>query len=283
MTGRAPPDESPNTPNTPPPRSRGNALRLTGERTLPGIPDETYWFKRHVVPYRLAAARAAGRTVLDAGCGEGYGAAMLAAAGATQVTAVDLDAVIVAHVARRYPQVQAVHAELGDLPLAAGSIQLAVALQVIEHVWDVPALLRSLRRVLGRGGELVISTPNRLTFTPHSERPSNPFHVREYAPQELRTELQAAGFDVRALVGVRHGPLLLAADRVLGRPLPAVLLASPPEDWPVGVRRLVRHVRSSWFRVRARGLTECLDLVAFCRPAPPRSPSASRARHRQDA
>ena len=57
------------------------SLVLTGERTLPGIPDENYWFQRHVVAYRLAAAAAGGRVVLDAGCGEGYGLAMLADGG----------------------------------------------------------------------------------------------------------------------------------------------------------------------------------------------------------
>ena len=53
-------------------------LILTGERTLPGIPEENYWFQRHVVAYRDAAERVAGMDVLDAGCGEGYGASILA-------------------------------------------------------------------------------------------------------------------------------------------------------------------------------------------------------------
>ena len=57
-------------------------LVLTGERTLPGIPEENYWFCRHLFAYELAAGLGAGR-ILDAGCGEGYGTALLArAAGA---------------------------------------------------------------------------------------------------------------------------------------------------------------------------------------------------------
>ncbi len=50
-------------------------LPLTGERTVPGLPPENYWLRRHEVAYLAAAAHCAGRTVLDAGAGEGYGAA----------------------------------------------------------------------------------------------------------------------------------------------------------------------------------------------------------------
>src|SRR6056297_2739459 len=97
--------------DTPPPTPPGDhvpGLVLTGERTIPGIPDERYWFQRHVVAYshiatRLAElAQATGPTVLDAGCGEGYGLAMLADAGATRVIGADLDATTVAHVQATY-------------------------------------------------------------------------------------------------------------------------------------------------------------------------------------
>ena len=53
-------------------------LPLTGERTVPGIAEENYWFRRHEVVYRDLLARCTGRTVLEAGCGEGYGADMIA-------------------------------------------------------------------------------------------------------------------------------------------------------------------------------------------------------------
>src|SRR2546423_10425196 len=53
-----------------------DALPLTGERTVPGVPSENYWFRRHEAAYRFAAERIRGR-VLDLGCGEGYGAAVL--------------------------------------------------------------------------------------------------------------------------------------------------------------------------------------------------------------
>ena len=53
-------------------------LPLTGERTAPGVPEENYWFQRHVVAYHRAAELVRGLRVLDAGCGEGYGTDLLA-------------------------------------------------------------------------------------------------------------------------------------------------------------------------------------------------------------
>lgn len=259
-----PPDEGP----APAP------LPLTGERTVPDVPDESYWFARHVATYDLAVAKAGGRTVLDAGCGEGYGAAALADAGAERVVAVDLDPAVIAHIERTYPRVEAVRAELTDLPLADAAFDLVVSFQVIEHVWDVPAYLASLRRVLTPRGELVLATPNRLTFTPNSPIPVNPFHVREFDPGELQRELTAAGFRVGAMLGLHQGRRLAAIERVYGtrdgasgRSLQHRLGQAPPDGWPLGLRTLVRRVRPSWFGLRADAIGASLDLIAICRRA----------------
>ena len=60
-------------------------LSLTGERTLPDVPEENYWFRRHLVVYEWIAARAHGRRVVDLACGEGYGSAVLARTAASVV------------------------------------------------------------------------------------------------------------------------------------------------------------------------------------------------------
>src|SRR5437588_12985665 len=64
-------------------------LELTGERTLPDVPAENYWFRRHLAAYEWIAPRVAGRRVIDMACGEGYGSARLAerAAGVVGVDA----------------------------------------------------------------------------------------------------------------------------------------------------------------------------------------------------
>src|SRR6056297_1794407 len=161
---------SSDTPPPTPPGDHGHGLVLTGERTIPGIPDERYWFQRHVVAYahigtRLAElAQATDPTVLDAGCGEGYGLAMLVDAGAARVIGADLDAATVAHVQTTYaspdPRIEVHRAELMSLPIDDDEVDLTVSLQVIEHLHDIPGYLASLRRVTRPGGAIVIATPN---------------------------------------------------------------------------------------------------------------------------
>jgi SAM-dependent methyltransferase len=111
------------------------ALPLTGERTIPGLDVENYWFRRHEVVYQQLAQRCAGRDVLEAGCGEGYGADLIAGV-ARRVTAVDYDEATVTHVRARYPRVQVVHGNLAELPLPDQSVDVVVNFQVIEHLWD---------------------------------------------------------------------------------------------------------------------------------------------------
>jgi SAM-dependent methyltransferase len=250
---------------------------LTGERTLPGIPDERYWFERHVVAYRLAAARVAAGAdvVVDAGCGEGYGLAMLADAGAHRVVGLDLEEPVVAHARATYGSevVEVQRAELLSIPLPDDAVDLVVSFQVIEHLHDIPGYLRSLRRVTRPGGEVWIATPNRLTFTPGSDVPVNPFHTREFTAAELVAECRAAGYEVPRVLGIEHGRRLRAVERVMRRPFVDLLTAGPPEAWPRWLRATVHRVDAAWFTVRPGTVDEdgtsdldaTLDLLAVCR------------------
>ena len=276
----------PTTPDGGTPRSSPTSasLILTGERTLPGIPDERYWFARHVVAYLAAADRVGrlpGAVVLDAGCGEGYGLELLAQAGASRVVGVDLDPQVVAHATARYatpdpgctradgtgPHIEVAQAELSSLPLADEEVDLTVSFQVIEHLHDIPGYLASLRRVTAPDGAVLIATPNRLTFTPDSEVPVNPFHTREFTAAELTDELARAGFVVDAILGVHHGGSLAAAEAELGAPLPELLGATAPEHWDAELRELVHATEPDGFTLRGDDLDASLDLLAVCRIA----------------
>lgn len=242
------------------------ALPLTGERTVPGVPDETYWFERHVVAYRLAATRVAGQRVLDAGCGEGYGLGMLEAAGAAHVVGADLDAMAVAHARRTYgsDRVEVVECELMALPLADDAVDVTVSFQVIEHVHDVAGYLASLRRVTRPGGLVLLATPNRLTFTPDSDMPVNPFHVREFTADELAAEVRAAGLVVDEVLGVHHGERIRRWERQDGVPFVQRMTTAAPEDWPDDHRARVHAVTADDFDLHAHELDRSLDLLALC-------------------
>jgi SAM-dependent methyltransferase len=237
------------------------SLVLTGERTLPGIADENYWFRRHEVAYRAALPFVTGAVVLDAGCGEGYGAVLLADS-AHRVLGFDYDATTAAHVAARYPAVDAVRGDLQRLPFADGSVDVVVCLQVIEHLWDQPGFVSECARVLRPAGTFVVSTPNRLTFSP-SGSVLNPFHTRELSGAEL-TELLSPTFAVTRLYGVRHAKRLHRFERRHGS-LVQSQIAGPPESWPATVRRRVHRIRVSDFVVDESDVDTSLDLLAVGR------------------
>ncbi|APU13353.1 class I SAM-dependent methyltransferase [Actinoalloteichus fjordicus] len=240
------------------------SLPLTGERTLPGIARENYWFRRHEAAYLALLPHCRGARVLDAGCGEGYGAAMLASV-AEVVVAVDLDAPAVAHVGRAYPGVGAVRAELTTLPAATASVDVVANLQVIEHLWDQPAFMAECRRVLRPGGLLLLTTPNRLTFSPDGT--TNPFHTRELDPAELAELLSDAGLVVDRLAGLRHGPALHERERRRGGSLieEQIRLAVEGRDWPAELAAEVDAVRAEDFVITDTDVDTSLDLVAVGR------------------
>src|SRR5882757_2463526 len=77
-------------------------MALTGERTLPDVPAENYWFRRHLAVYEWIGAQVGGKRVVDMACGEGYGSDLLAAAGAASVVGVDANPEAHEHARRRY-------------------------------------------------------------------------------------------------------------------------------------------------------------------------------------
>jgi SAM-dependent methyltransferase len=233
-------------------------LILTGERTLPGIPEENYWFQRHVVAYRFAAERVAGMEVLDAGCGEGYGSSILAAR-AEKVLGIDLERDVIDHAAERYPNVRFQAGDLATLAFPDGSFDAVVSFQVIEHLQSPRGFATECARILRPGGVLVLSTPNRLTFSPEGIR--NPFHTVEFAPAELRGVLEDR-FNVQLLGGTFHGPRLALVERMMRTGLPERLISQPAPEWPAWLRRVVASVTPRDFRIRERNVDGSLDLVA---------------------
>ena len=238
-------------------------LAPTGERTAPGLPDEEYWFARHLAAYRWCAAQLdPAATVLDAGAGEGYGTDLLP--GRLRV-ALDYDLPTCDHLHRTYRDVTAVVANLAALPLATSSIDAVVCMQVIEHIWDPLGYLREVRRVLRPGGQLWLTTPNRLTFSPglsRGEKPTNPFHVEEYDADQLHALLGAAGFGTIDVLGLHHGRRLRTWETTHGSIVTAQVEAVTSGHWPEDLRSIVQSVTTADFMF-ADDTEHSADLIAM--------------------
>jgi SAM-dependent methyltransferase len=239
-------------------------LSLTGERTLPDIPAENYWFRRHLVVYEWIAARVAGLRVVDLACGEGYGAAVLARTAAS-VTGVDANPEAHEHARLRYsaPGLRFERAALERYG-HPGICEAVTLLQTIEHVHEPEQALRQLRTLVTPGGVVYISTPNLLTIAPPGAvKSTNPWHLREYRAHEFRALCETAFASVE-LYGVYHAGRLRAHDRALA-------LGWDRLHRRLGItrpfyERFMASISSSDFELTpARPLYRALDFLAICR------------------
>jgi 2-polyprenyl-3-methyl-5-hydroxy-6-metoxy-1,4-benzoquinol methylase len=167
---------------------------------------ESPLWSEHLSRYLFAAQYIAGKRILDIACGRGYGTALLAEAGATQVVGVDISAQAVAEAKRvAGPRVAIQQADGIHLPFRNASIDVVVSLETIEHIQQANLFVGELRRVVASDGLLIISTPNALYTKPIAGMPHNPYHVREFTPEQLVTVL-GHDFSSVALLGQRVHP-----------------------------------------------------------------------------
>jgi 2-polyprenyl-3-methyl-5-hydroxy-6-metoxy-1,4-benzoquinol methylase len=134
-------------------------LRPFNESVWPGVRNDL--FVAHESLYRLAAPRASGARVLDAGCGTGYGAAIFAEAGAKSVLAVDVDPFSVRYARRRFrhPALTFRRADCQRLSLPPRSFDLVFSSNVLEHLERPEAFLSAAFDVLSDGGAAVLAVP----------------------------------------------------------------------------------------------------------------------------
>ena len=237
-------------------------LALTGERTLPDVPEENYWYQRHLVVYEWVRARVGGRKVVDMACGEGYGSAVLART-AKEVVGVDANPEAHEHAKLRYPHVRF---ERDLVETFAEPCDAVVFLQTIEHVRNPDEVLEHFKALVGEDGLVVLSTPNLLTLAPEgAEKSENPWHIKEYRAEEFRA-LCEAHFGQVELHGLFHARMLAAHAFALKH------LRWDDVHKGLGVTkpfydRFTPAISTGDFALRTdRDLDGALDFVALCRP-----------------
>ena len=253
-------------------------LLFTGERLHEGSALFGVDLVRHRAAYAHAievARRADAQRVLDLGCGTGYGTAELAEALAA-VFAIDR---ISPDADARHPRAHFVRADAAGIPLRAASFDMVVSFQVIEHLEDPAPYLETIAGLLAPGGTALISTPNLL-----QSDGENPFHVREYAPGELRA-LCETRFGEVDMLGVTASPEPMAYYAARLRRIRSIVRIDPLGLRRVLPRRLIDWLFATLAVVVRRGIQksdglpqvdlsdfpvvpardDCLDLVAVCR------------------
>jgi SAM-dependent methyltransferase len=249
---------------------------LTGERTLPDVPEENYWFRRHLAVYLWIAARVAGLRVLDMACGEGYGSDTLARTAAS-VVGVDANPEAYEHARLRYLRAN-LRFVLGLVDSFAEQADAVVFLQTIEHLQDPGAVLDRFRGVVAgsrstgqsgapAGGTVFVSTPNVLTLAPTgASRSDNPWHVHEYRAGEFE-RLCRAHYATVEMHGVFHARKLRVHELALALGWDAV--HSRLRLTKFFYDRFTPAIAASDFVLRAAGeanLDRALDFLAVCRP-----------------
>jgi SAM-dependent methyltransferase len=249
-------------------------LILTGERTLPGVREENYWFQRHLVAYEFLLGSAEGKRVLDLGSGEGYGTDLLATRAACAV-GVDLAPEAIYHARRTYirSNLRFIYSDIYDLDLEDDSFDLVCSLQVIEHLHEPERFMREARRVLSPGGICAISTPNRLIISPGRDEPVNPFHIIEYDSRQF-ADFMRAFYPLVDVLGVFHARKLRLHDMLSRRNFSQFCLEIPPRLNRLLYRPVfMPSLRTRDFRIGSSGLEDALDFIGLgTKPASPGEP-----------
>lgn len=158
-----------------------NGISDTGERILPAREGEiSIVFSRHRFAYEYVQQFVENKTIIDVGCGTGYGCKILAEK-ADLVFGIDHDKEAVNYCKSNYaaPNIQYFEMDANSFEFGR-QFDIAVSFQVIEHMHNLDKFVEQLKRVVKRDGMVFISTPNvRQPQKDKEDKEANPFHFNE--------------------------------------------------------------------------------------------------------
>ena len=155
-------------------------------------PTRVPWYQKkmlleHLERYNFASNYIKNKTVLELGCGNGYGTHLLMKKGAKKIIGIDLDPKAITFANNNYSNknIQYRSGDAETIRLPDSSIDIVVSFETIEHVPNPKKMVQTVQKVLKQDGIFIVSTPNIQTSFM-----DNPFHLKEFTPKELRDLLQ---------------------------------------------------------------------------------------------
>lgn len=236
-----------------------------GERVTPDVSNDV--FVAHLSIYDFARRYVKGKSVLDAGCGTGYGSHYLLTEGcAARVRAIDISPKAIRYCREHYPRVSFVLGGVSDPAAIEGSYEFIFCSNVLEHVPEIDRVLGQLSRTLEPGGSMLIAVPPITSEADLLDNFKNPYHlnnyhVRQWAAKVSRFFREVTLFSHNAPEGVQldfssgdysvHSAKDFAFSEVpngefLGSRLTAIFVASCPRTAPMPETTLEQEFPANW-------------------------------------
>ncbi len=162
-------------------------MEFSGERYLPEMNIDSEISIFHRQRYESILSICAGKNVVDAACGEGYGSSFIAEK-ATCVIGIDISHEAIENAKGKY-QKENLHyyeASVERIPVEDNWADVFVSYETIEHVTEdiQRKFLKEIRRILKKDGILIMSSPDKRNY---SDIPQfhNEFHVHELYFEEF--------------------------------------------------------------------------------------------------
>lgn len=165
-------------------------IKDNGERMLPAQNGEiSIVFSRHKFAYEYVKQFVANKSVIDIGCGAGYGCKILSET-ADIVYGIDYNKEAILYCKENFsaPNIKFLNIDASEHFEPEIKFDIAVTFQVIEHMHDINSFLEQIKRIVKPGGKIFITTPN--SDLNNGKESENPFHVNEMDYKRFKTVLQ---------------------------------------------------------------------------------------------